>query len=561
MVISWDYRPLGRQVAARRLLGVLATSLVAAGALIAAGPGAASASTRASWDRVQAPRPGTLDRLRGEVAVSSHRAGRGNQAAGDGGQLWVSRYTGPGNSADGAFAVAVSPDGSTVFIAGGSASNGSADFATVAYDAVTGEQRWASRYAGEGFASAAAVSPDRETVFVTGGSEAADGGMDYLTVAYDAATGTQLWVRRYDGQADLATDSSVPCALVVSPDGSTIYVTGTSPGAAGQANNSDYVTIAYNAAAGTRRWLSRYGPHVRGPDQARAIAISPDGRTIYVTGRSIGLEGNYDAATVAYNAATGAQLWVSRYNGPANGYDAANSVAAAPGGRALYITGASAGKTSRRDLVTVAYRAGTGARLWVSRYNGPASRNDSGRSVAVTPDGRTVVVTGQIWDVGPISNYATVAYDARTGARRWLSRYAGTAVDGAFPAAMVISSDGSAVFATGFAQTATAGADYETVAYSTATGAQLWVSGYNGPASFTDEATALAVSPTRTHAIRDWIQLGALHSHRHRRRHHRLSGLTAVDWALRTLKRSTLPDTFIASAAARTDRTASSRTS
>lgn len=100
------------------------------------------------------------------------------------------------------------------------------------------------------------------------------------------------------------------------------------------------------------------------------------------------------AATVAYNAATGHKLWVRWYNGRANDFDAANAVAVAPGGRTVYITSGSRGKTSHFDLVTVAYRASTGTQVWVSRYNGPGGRYDSGRPVAVTPDGHTVVVTG-----------------------------------------------------------------------------------------------------------------------------------------------------------------------
>ena len=56
------------------------------------------------------------------------------------------------------------------------------------------------------------------------------------------------------------------------------------------------------------------------------MAVSPDGKAVFVTGYSGSqTTGGYDYATVAYNPATGAQLWVKRYNGPA-GDDFAHSM-------------------------------------------------------------------------------------------------------------------------------------------------------------------------------------------------------------------------------------------
>ena len=71
----------------------------------------------------------------------------------------------------------------------------------------------------------------------------------------------------------------------MSPDGKTVYVTG---------YRVHYVTVAYSAATGARRWLARYaGPGNRN-DEARSIAISPDGKTVYVTGRSNGTTSHND---------------------------------------------------------------------------------------------------------------------------------------------------------------------------------------------------------------------------------------------------------------------------
>ena len=125
-----------------------------------------------------------------------------------------------------------------------------------------------------------------------------------------------------------------------------------------------------------------------------SVAVSPGGTRVFVTGTSQGTGSHKDYATVAYSAATGARLWVQRYNGPGNGDDDVSSVAVSPGGTRVFVTGASQGSGSREDYATVAYSAATGARLWVQRYNGPANGDDEAFSVAVSPGGTRVLVTG-----------------------------------------------------------------------------------------------------------------------------------------------------------------------
>jgi DNA-binding beta-propeller fold protein YncE len=78
----------------------------------------------------------------------------------------------------------------------------------------------------------------------------------------------------------------------------------------------------------------------------------------------------------------------------------------------VYVTGESGGKGSRLDYATVAWRAATGKRLWVKRYDGPAGADDYGQALAVGPDGSAVYVTGASRGSGTLTDYATVGYRA-----------------------------------------------------------------------------------------------------------------------------------------------------
>ncbi len=184
-------------------------------------------------------------------------------------------------------------------------------------------------------------------------------------------------------------------------------------------------------------------------------------------GESYGYESFIDYATIAYDARTGARLWMARYNGPGNIDDFPVSLGVSPDGARVFVTGGSGGLQTRRDFATIAYNAETGARLWLARYDGPASDSDSARDLAVSPDGTTVFVTGTAYGLGTVTDYTTIAYDAANGARLWAARYDGPISMWDYASSLAVSPDGTAVFVTGASIGRGRGEnfDYATIAY------------------------------------------------------------------------------------------------
>jgi outer membrane protein assembly factor BamB len=446
--------------------GVVVAAAVSLSALGAGGTGASVTASRAGQPA-------------GYAAVTAVKA-----AAVPGTQLWDRHYNGPGGNYtnghdDRANSMAVSPSGDKVFVTGESAGKTSHDYATVAYNATTGAQLWATRYTGPGnsddIAYSVAVSPTGRVVFVTGISSG-----DYATVAYNATTGAQLWATRYTGTGRGGYGAS---SVAVSPTGRTVYVTGSSVGVT---SGVDYATVAYNATTGAQLWGKRYNGPGNRDDRPESVAVSR-GRVL-VTGSSAGGATSRDYATVAYNATTGAWLWGKRYNGPGNGDDFARSLAVSPTGGTAFVTGIS-WKGELSEFATVAYNTATGAQLWVTNNTGSSGGIDA-NSVTVSPTGDTVFVTGY----NSTPNYATVAYNAATGALMWAKSYNGNNYNVAYSVA--VSPSGRTVYVTGNSSTPTQ-AGYGTVAYNAATGAQLWAAHYHGRGHINASASSVAVSRGR----------------------------------------------------------------
>ena len=301
----------------------------------------------------------------------------------------------------------------------------------------------------------------------------------YATVAYDVATGSRLWVARYDGPASRA---DVPTKIAV--DGNHVYVTGYSSLGIHPAAGADIwaaTTIAYDAATGAQQWLARYQGAAGFWDIPQGLAAA--GGRVYITARSNGASvsnDDTDDATVAYDGATGSQLWASRFDSGTRDYP--YGLAATADGSRVYVTadrewngfGAS-------DYVTLGYDGASGALAWSAVYATPGGGNEIPLSVAVSPAGDKVFVTGfGTDDITPVDRSAvTIAYSS-SGQQLWLSRH--TTPGGEAMGKVTVSPDGQRAYVTGLAVGQSFGVGFGyidvqapvTLAYDTGSGAVAW---------------------------------------------------------------------------------------
>jgi type IX secretion system substrate protein/beta-propeller repeat-containing protein len=378
-------------------------------------------------------------------------------------QDWVQRYNGIGNSADGAYSIAVDGSGN-VYVTGRSYGVNNYDYATLKYN-TSGIQQWVSRYNGPGnstdYGNSIAVDGSGN-VYVTGTSVGSGTFGDYATIKYNSS-GVQQWVQRYNGPVNGADYGN---SIAVDGSGN-VYVTG---GSAGSGTQADYATIKYNSS-GVQQWVSRYSssgtPNIT---EARSIAVDGSGN-VYVTGGSIASGTGNDYATIKYNS-FGDSVWVRRYNGPGNSNDHATSIVIDGFGN-VYVTGLSFGSGTNSDYATIKYNS-AGVQQWVSRYNGPGNSVDEAYSLAVDGSGN-VYVTGRSMGSGTYFDYATIKYNS-SGVQQWAARYIGLGGAGNDEGTSLAMDGSGNVYVTGMSQTGT-GSDYVTIKYNSS-GVQQWLQRY-----------------------------------------------------------------------------------
>jgi beta-propeller repeat-containing protein len=230
----------------------------------------------------------------------------------------------------------------------------------------------------------------------------------FACLLFTAAIGftqvTEKWVKRLNGDANAGDHAN---ALVIDRKGNVIVTDFSS----GNGTGADYATVKYDDD-GDEKWVQRYNGPGNGLDVAQAIAADHKGN-VCVTGASAGIiAGEREIATIKYDD-DGNTKWVQRFKGTGPGTGQGNAIASDKKGN-VYITGFSAG-----DIITIKYDK-NGDTMWVRTYNGPGNGGDAANAIAVDNDGN-VYVTGLSTGNGTGEDITTIKYDD-DGDLKWVQR-------------------------------------------------------------------------------------------------------------------------------------------
>ena len=194
----------------------------------------------------------------------------------------------------------------------------------------------------------------------------------------------------------------------IAPVNGDVYVGGsfTSVRPPGDPAGTGEVASTYLAEfdASTGALVTSFTPTLDG--QVTALAVSPDGSTLYVGGSFTHVNGSFRNHLAAFSTSTGAlsTTWVP------NAGNSVNSIAVSPDGSDVYI----GGTFGKLDGVARTYAgevtSATGALLpWAPNVNGTVT------SVAVAPDDSRVLVGGYFTQFNGAAQQAVVDVDATTG--------------------------------------------------------------------------------------------------------------------------------------------------
>jgi hypothetical protein len=405
-------------------------------------------------------------------------------------QEWAERY--PGNDTIGGVATAMDIH-DNIYVTGSlyQYSTSDVNYVTIKYSP-TGTQKWVavyntpdSIYSSD---NAAAIAVDDSlNVYVAGSTFINGGNYDWVIVKYDSS-GTQQWVRTYNGQAN---NRDVVCSMKLDNNGN-IYITGESYNSD---NSSSFATLKYSPS-GNKLWVARYSAPNRSDFNAPSAIVVDQNDNIYVTGSSDYEHENIFFSTVKYNS-SGSQLWATNYSGNNSDINYAYSIALDSSGN-VYVTGYSmgnAGVSGYQVFATTIKYNSSGAQQWVNRYNATNTNGDYAYSYAITTDETgTSYIAGQTTTGGSSSDYLLIKY-SNDGTQQWVRTYNGE-LNNNDKAYLIAHDNEGNVFLSGNSLCSSDSSSiysYTTLKYS-ADGDKEWTAIYKGTGNGDNYPAALSVS-------------------------------------------------------------------
>ncbi|QDU69668.1 PQQ-binding-like beta-propeller repeat protein [Engelhardtia mirabilis] len=296
-------------------------------------------------------------------------------------------------------------------------------------------------------------------------------GSRWLIRARSIANGAKLWSVDFALQSGMFDAEVKDVALA--PDGTTLYVAGRL--AASSPFDTDATVLALDTLDGSIRWVAQIDGAGAG-DEAAALAISPDGQSLALTGHVVdGTPGLGHRLLVAVlEPATGDVRWDWRFDAdPAtDDVDKGVDVAFAPDGAAVFACGIVSPPQSGTVYGTYALASATGQLAWSHHYTGAFATESA--PLELSTNGSQVVVVGRHeYTSSSAVLDGTLALDASSGQQLWTTSGPGQV---GINSSRAIDTDGADFFVAEAKANTFEGSKWMAVKLDGATGARLWES-------------------------------------------------------------------------------------